>query len=238
MRMITIFLFISICFSCRKKEIIWQADIHYEFNDDVSPVVGKFSLPGDYDYISWSFEGKLSTDYDSNPSHYTFGNEGIASVEVTAIKNMSFEKFIGKSEFTIPGPAKKLKINGFYSKNLESNPFNQKQILVSITYLRLGTTNTNNISFNPAEYSGPDTIFFSDPIIFDISGFEENSDYDHDMVISIYFDGENNFVYRSNFNLTLYNRIERTWHPNYLQLFNVTDNNIDQLYFLCDWMPN
>lgn len=240
MRTFILLLLTMVFISCNKKEETRPIDIIVDLKDDVSPVVGEISIPGQFDFIEWTFEEiYMPTEDSPNPAKHVFSTKGSAKIKVVAFKNDTREKFIGNSEITIPDVANKLKIAGFCFKDIQGpNPYNQKQISVSLTYQKLGTATAKTISISPAEFSPTDTIYFPEPMIYNIDGFENGGFSDYEIFITINSNQDNNLAFRSSFNLTGKYFWERSWTPGFVQISNFNQNQLGYIFLLCDWMPN
>ena len=226
--------------SCDKKDENRPIDITVDLKDDVSPVVGEISIPGQFDLIEWTFEEIYMPSEDSpNPAMHVFSKKGLAKIKVVAYKNDTREKFLGNTEITIPDVANKLNITGFCFKNNQGqNPYNQKEIDIVLTFIKTGTATARTISISPSELSPADTIYFPEPMIYDIDGFENGGSSDYEMFISISSNQDNNIAFLSSFNLTGKYYWENPWNPGILQISNVKQTHISEIFLLCDWMPN
>lgn len=240
MRACFLLLFAIFCISCNKKDVTRSIDIDVSLKDDVSPVEGVISIPGQFDYIDWTFEEIYKPVEDSpNPATHKFSTEGPAKITVVAYKNATRETFIGNNEVTIPGMAKKIKITGFCFKNLLSdNPYNQRQLSISLTYQKLGTASARTISVSPATFSATDTIKFPEPVIYDIEGFENGGYSDFEVFIKIQSNQDSNLEFLSSFNLTGNYFWEHPSDPGFVFMSNVKHNQVNAIYLVCDWMPN
>jgi hypothetical protein len=236
MRTLILIFLTTFFISCNKKEETKSIDITVELKDDVSPIVGEISIPGQYDFIEWTFEEIFMPTEDSpNPVKYVFRNKGPAKIKVVAYKLDTRQKFVGNCEITIPDLAKKLCIEGFYFKD---NPYNQKQINLTLTYQKLGTATAKTISFSPTELKSTDTIYFQEPMIYDIDGFEKGGFSDYEIFVRISSNQDNNLAFLSSFNLTGKYFGDHPWNPDIVVISNVKQNQVGNIYLLCNWMPN
>lgn len=240
MRLATLFLFVLICFSCNKTDDIYgPVDIDVKFNDDVSPLTGELSIPGEYDFFEWTFE-KITpiTDCYANPTYVVFDKEGPAKVKVIAVNYRTGKKVIGNAEIDIPGIAKKLKISGFFFKDPgAAGQYNQKQINVSLHYLKYGVSTVKTFSIPLNTVAAEDTIFFPEPVTFDIDGFITGTFQENDIFVTINAAVDNSLLFRSSFNLTGVYLWEHSIKPDFVDLSNMTPGNSYFMYLLCDWMP-
>jgi hypothetical protein len=239
MKNLALFLILAlIAFSCQKSTDTFKPiDIQAELNDDVSPLVGEFSIPGEFDYIEWTFEEKYPSEFSPNPAFHLFVDKGKTTVRVTAYRNETREKFSGMKEIVIPDVAKKIKIKGLFFLNLQGpNPLDQKSLLVALNY---GTPEKNNrkyFSFSPSSLSPSDTLFFAEPIIYDIEGFLDGESNDDILYLSISEKLTNNLSFNSFTHLKSEYMATHPWCPNWIHCMNNTTNDFKQISLLTDFM--
>lgn len=240
MKTLYLFIFAIVCVSCTRKDETRPINIEVNLKDDVSPVEGEISIPGHFDYIDWTFEEIYKPLEDSpNPATHIFSTKGPAKITVVAYRNNTREMFIGNSEISVPDVAKRLKIAGFCFKDLQgSNPYNLKPVSISLTYQKLGTATAKTFSIPPAAFSPADTIYFPEPIIYDIDGLENGGFYDYEIFIKIKTNQENDPEFMSSFNLTGKYLWEHPSNPDFIYVNNVRQNQISAIYLVCNWMPN
>ena len=129
-RFVSFFLCALVLLSCNKsKEDFKPIEIKIDLKDDVSPLVGAFSIPGNFDLVEWTFEDLYSpSEYSPNPAYHVFLNKGLTTVKVTAYRNEPREKFQATKEITIPDVAKKIKFTGLSFKNVQGeNPLRSEE---------------------------------------------------------------------------------------------------------------
>lgn len=226
-------------YSCNKPTDSFKPiDIQVDLKDDVSPLGGFFSIPGEFDLVEWTFEEIYSPPQHSpNPVFYVFRTKGTTTVKVTAYRNEPREKFQAIKEIVIPDVAKKLKISGFFLKNLPgAHPFTQKTLSVSLNYLKYGKSNPLTFTISPTSLSPNDTIFFKNPITIDLNNFFEEDDADNILYLTI---SENyRMLYHANVFLKTHYIGTHPYTPDYIQLNNGIIHDAQDLFLLTDWMPN
>ncbi|MFN8240273.1 MAG: hypothetical protein U0X39_05910 [Bacteroidales bacterium] len=239
MRIILLLILALFLFSCRKKDESLPIGIEVRLLDDVSPVVGELSISGEYDYVDWNISDSYKpSDYSPNPAVFVFREPGPAKVNVVAYKNDSRQMFSGESVVEIPGIAKKIKIYGFrFRNNSDLNPYDGKPISISLTYDNPSTIVVSNITIPSRNYSPSDSVFLPEPVVFDISGFENGNMNDYDLFVTINSGQEKDLEFLSSFNLTGKYMFEHPWNPGLIQTGNVKQNLVPEVFILCDWMP-
>jgi hypothetical protein len=236
----TFILFVAaVCFSCTKKETTSPIDIAIKLNDDVSPVKVEFSIPGEYDFIEWTLEGNTSiTDYYVNPTTCVYDRIGPANIKVFAYNNSTGKRVSGSTQINIPGIAKQYKISGFVVDNNLSSILNQKQLSVTMKYLKFGDLMVKSFSIPAKTLNSNDTLLLDEPIIYDIDGFMSGSHLENDIFITLNSNTDNRLLYSSSFNLTGTYLSQHALNPNSVTLFSISPNNNYRISLLCDWMPN
>lgn len=238
MKKLVLFLILApVVFSCTKPTDSFKPiDIQVDLIDDVSPLVGAFSIPGEYDHIEWTFEEKYSQ-LSENPAWHIFINQGKTTVRVTAYRNETHEKFSGMKEIDVPGIAKKLKITGLFFKNLQGkNPLDQKSLSIAISYGISKTNKAKVLSFSPSSFSPSDTLFFPEPIIYDIEGFLDSGENEDMLYLSIIARQNTSIAFHSITHLKGDYMGAHPWCPDWIQCSNRITNDFKVIYLLTDYM--
>ncbi len=228
-------LFSVIFISCKKDTKETKVDIQYKMLDDVSPV--KISLKVDKELYSsdWNIDGieyQQTDGNDNNKLDVVFNNPGLSNVEFNGYGKSG--KFIGKINIEIPPVANKLNLNGyFFNENLNLN-ITDNELIFKFDYYNGNTYTYYNTTVLASDFISNNSFLFSNPIVIDISDFE-NKPYD-DVVLFFKIVGKetNKNYFTSMMYVKTWYYAERLMFPDPNRIsFENSGNEHMNLY--CDW---
>ncbi len=224
---------------CNTKEDRQTIEIKFELNDDVSPVKVRLSVDETLHYASWVINDTTTLNVGGeNEVDYIFRNAGISNVKLMA-SGIANEKYSGEINISIPELANRLRIDGMLVDAANQIFLNEDSLRIECSYFDGNAYTNYALILRPPYGLIGDTVFFSTPLIIDISGFADHAIMDSPWInfyIKTAWENEETVCFKSNFyvqNSYFYDRIELS--STKIKASNIIDEGVDELYILGDW---
>ncbi len=226
-------LIVTLLNSCKKDVKPTQVEIKYSLHDDVSPVKVVFTINHKLEHAKWEIDTITKDVFNQDSLEYIFQKEDTASVKLTA-EGIHDEEYFGNVDVIIPKVANKLKVYGCYFKDNYNLGIVEDTIIFRLNFYDGTNYHNNSVKVSRNDFENNDSILFKEPIVIDITGFENIDDDSQFMYFIIEGKDNVNSYFKDNFFVRDWYYNYRMYAPNYIYLDNINGNN-ERIFLDADW---
>lgn len=225
--------------ACEKEPYDVLIPVHFEWTDDVGPQIIKVWVDGKYNQTEWTINDEQQREIgekETKFSSFIFSeDDGIAYIQFNGYQDENAH-YYGELNLEIPSVATDIELQGLLSKQFQKYiPLVDKDYTASFTFSNGKKNLTRQAVYNPTLIKN-DTIWFDEPLVFDIQGFEKSVGSQFTLSISLSDPKGTSPFFQQTLNLKdEYFESRRIFHNKSVISKSNTEVETNQMFLLTDW---